>query len=345
MIAIDGSRGEGGGQILRSALALSLITGVPFTISRIRATRKRPGLQPQHLMCVTAATRLGQAQAIGAALDSQRLEFRPGAVVGGHYEFPLRTAGSSSLVLQTVLPPLLMAGEPSHVSVTGGTYNPLAPPTDFLQQTFLPQIRQLGPQVTLTLERPGFYPRGGGRVAAEIQPARRLARFELVERGELKACRVRALVAGLDRPIAKRECQTVEKLSGLSAASCEIVELSARFGPGNVVLIELEFEQITEVISACGERGLAAESVAERAWREAERFQGLSAPVGEHLADQLLLPLAMGAALCGTGGRFRTVPLSLHTTTNIELIQKFVAVQFEATPQEDGTVLVEIGPR
>jgi len=262
MISIDGSQGEGGGQILRSALALSLVTGKPFTVSRIRAARKRPGLQPQHLMSVMAAARVGNAQVAGAALGSQSLEFRPGVVTGGQFEFPLRTAGSSSLVLQTILPPLMIAAQPSQVTVTGGTYNPLAPPFDFLSQTFAPQLARLGPQMSLTLDRPGFYPRGGGRVRAAISPARRLASYELLERGEMKAARIRALVAGLNVQIAERECRSIEKLSGFSATCFAAVELDPRCGPGNVVLIELEFERVTEVISACGERGVAAETVA-----------------------------------------------------------------------------------
>ena len=163
MITIDGSAGEGGGQILRSSLALSLVTGQPFRMERIRAKRQKPGLLRQHLTAVEAAKAVGCAEVSGETLGSQTLDFRPGPVTPGNYRFAVGTAGSATLVLQTVLPALLTASDPSTLTLEGGTHNPLAPSFDFLDRCFMPLIHRMGPSVELELKRPGFFPAGGGR--------------------------------------------------------------------------------------------------------------------------------------------------------------------------------------
>ncbi len=171
VLTIDGADGEGGGQILRTSLALSLVTGIPFRIERLRAGRPRPGLLRQHLTAAHAAAEVGQVQVTGAALGSLSLTFVPGRVTPGTYSFSVGTAGSTTLVLQTVLPALLLASEPSTLTLAGGTHNPFAPPFDFLAQAYLPLVNRMGPQVTATLERPGFYPAGGGTCQITIAPA------------------------------------------------------------------------------------------------------------------------------------------------------------------------------
>src|SRR5689334_333662 len=177
MLKLDGSVGEGGGQILRTALALSALTGQPFEIEKIRAKRRKPGLLRQHLTAVRAATALCQAQVEGDSLGSMTLRFVPGDVKPGEYAFAIGTAGSATLVLQTVLPPLLLASRPSKITIEGGTHNPLAPPVDFLDRSFLPLVRRMGPRVRVQLERWGFYPAGGGRISVEIEPVQRLQPF------------------------------------------------------------------------------------------------------------------------------------------------------------------------
>lgn len=338
MLTIDGSYGEGGGQILRTSLALSIVTGTPFVIERIRAGRKRPGLQNQHLASVRAAARVGCAQVEGDAIDSQRLVFRPGAIAAGHHEFDIGTAGSASLVLQTVLPPLLVAKEPSTLVIEGGTHNPLAPPFDFLERAFLPLVCRLGPHVTMTLDRPGFFPKGGGRIRVKIEPSGRLDRLDLLERGEIKSKRVRALVAQLPVTIGERECRTIAAASGWEAVEARVEELRNSRGPGNVVLMELESEHVTEVFSACGERGVRAEDVARKALCEAQGYLEANVPVGKHLADQLLVPLALGAHLHRAGGTYRTLPLSEHSRTNIDVIRKFLAVKIDVAEAAEGVV-------
>ena len=196
MITIDGSRGEGGGQVLRTSLALSLATGAPFRIEGIRAQRPKPGLLRQHLTAVQAAAAVGRARVEGAVAGASALTFSPDGVHAGEYAFSIGTAGSATLVLQTILPPLLVAGGRSVVTLEGGTHNPWAPPFDYLERVFLPVVNRLGPRVAVTLERHGFYPAGGGRFTITIEPAPRLARLDLCDRG-----RSSAAVFGRSSPI------------------------------------------------------------------------------------------------------------------------------------------------
>jgi RNA 3'-terminal phosphate cyclase (ATP) len=180
VIEIDGSFGEGGGQILRSSLALAIVTGQPVRLSNIRAGRRKPGLMRQHLTAVNAAAAICGATVDGERIGATELTFTPGAVRAGEYQFSIGTAGSTTLVLQTVLLPLLTAGGPSRIVLEGGTHNPFAPPFDFLERAYLPLINRMGPNVRATLERPGFYPAGGGRIAIEIEPATGLHGFDVV---------------------------------------------------------------------------------------------------------------------------------------------------------------------
>src|SRR5271155_4425134 len=246
MLTIDGSFGEGGGQILRTALALSTLTGRAFRIDKIRAAREKPGLLRQHLTAVRAAAAISGASVEGAVLGSTALTFDPGSVLPGKFEFAVGTAGSATLVLQTVLPALLTAPGPSNLVFEGGTHNPAAPPFDFLVKTFLPQINRMGPAVTAELERPGFYPAGGGMFRVAINPAPRLAPVELMERASPRAVRVRAIVANLPRSIAQREIKVVQRALSVAPDATAIEEIRGASGPGNAVVIEIEMEHHTE---------------------------------------------------------------------------------------------------
>jgi len=345
VLAIDGSFGEGGGQIVRSALALSLVTGRPCSIHNIRAGRKKPGLMRQHLTAVAAAAQIGGAEAEGAAIGSRRLSFTPGPVRPGTYRFDVGTAGSTSLVLQTILPALLTADGPSELTLEGGTHNSLAPPADFLAKTYLPIVGRLGPAVEATIDRHGFYPAGGGQVRVRVRPAPRLGGLDLTERGPLVGKRVRALVAQLPRHIAQRECHTIAQQSGWDESCCRVEEVAGSRGPGNVVMIELDFQWLTEVFTAFGRLGVRAEQVAAEAWQAASRYLESGAPVGEHLADQLLLPLGIAAASDGAASRFRTLALSSHATTHIELLRQFLDVEIRVEPLGPDECLVHIGAR
>lgn len=337
-VEIDGAYGEGGGQILRTALALSLRTGRPFHLSNVRQNRDKPGLRPQHLMAVQAAAQLVGAEARGAHVGSRDLHFAPppslqsgGRVSGGSFRFDIGTAGSASLVLQTVLPALLCADGPSQVTIVGGTYNPKAPPFDYLQKVFAPILRAMGPGLELHLDRPGFYPVGGGQIRALITPAP-LTSYTLLERGPLLARTATALVANLPDSIAEREVAALQGALGWPDDCFRTGRLERSRSPGNVVLIELRSERVTELFSAVGERGVRAEDVARHAAAEARAYLEAEVPVGEHLCDQLLLPLALGQ-----GGSFRTTPLSLHATTQITTLKRFLPV--EITVQEESPLI------
>jgi RNA 3'-terminal phosphate cyclase (ATP) len=328
--------GEGGGQILRSSLALSLITSTPFRLQRIRARREKPGLARQHLTAVQAAAAVGGATVEGAALRSEEITFVPRGVRPGEYHFAVGTAGNASLVLQTILPPLLLAPAPSLITVEGGTHNRFAPPFDFLAEAFLPLLARAGHRVSAELERPGFYPAGGGRFAVYVEPHAALSPLTLLERGAVRRRNARAVVARLPRHIAERELAVVAAELGFGADELHVVTIDDAIGPGNALIVEIESEHVTEVFTGVGERGLRAELVAARAIEAAREYLAAGVPVGPHLADQLLLPLAIGR-----GGAFRTLPLTTHSTTNIDVIRRFLDVRIGVRAATE-TVTVEV---
>ena len=340
MIRIDGSSGEGGGQILRSSLSLSLATGKAFRIENIRGKRERSGLLRQHLTAVLAAAEIGGAQVEGASLGSRTLTFVPGAVRPGDHRFVIGTAGSGTLVLQTILPALMTASGPSGITIEGGTHNMQAPPFDFLEKCFLPVINRMGPNISVKLDRYGFYPAGGGCFTAKIEPCARLAAIDLVERGEITQRKAVAIVANLPRKIAEREIAIVAKRLNWEGEWMEILETRNSVGPGNIVLIEVGTASgMTEVFCGFGRLGTTAESVAVEAAKEARSYLACEAAVGEHLADQLLLPFALAG-----GGTFTAQKLNRHARTNMEVIASFLPVEFTIS-QEDGGAHVEVRAR
>jgi RNA 3'-terminal phosphate cyclase (ATP) len=340
MLSIDGSLGEGGGQILRTALALSLVTGIPFRIERIRAARSRPGLLRQHLAAVFAAREIGQADAGEPALHATELEFRPGPVKAGEYRFAVTSAGSACLVVQTVLPPLLLAAGRSVLLVDGGTHNSAAPPWEYLARALFPLLERMGPRLRTTLERHGFYPAGGGRLRVEIEPVARLTPLELLDGGALVGRSARALVARLPLEIGERELRIVSRELPEFAGHAEVVNVTDSAGPGNVLLLELVSERVTEIFAAFGRRGLRAEAVAERAVQQVREYLRHGAPVGPHLADQLVLPLAIAG-----DGAFRTGPLTGHTRTNLDVVSRFLPVGAEIRAGSGSDFVVRIAAR
>lgn len=327
MVELDGSQGEGGGQILRTALSLSMITGRPFRIERIRARRSRPGLLRQHLTAVQAAAEICGAEVSGVQLGSLDLSFKPGRIRGGDYRFAIGTAGSCTLVLQTILPALWFADGASGVLIAGGTHNPAAPPADFLIRCWLPLLRGMGVDMEIELLRHGFYPAGGGEIRVGVRPVGDWQGLALETRGALREARATAVVAGLNADIARRELERVAaQLGGIER---EMRVLPAAQGPGNIVLVEMAYERVTEVFTGFGEKGVPAESVADGVARAARRFNQSEAAVGEYLADQLLLPMALAGS-----GSFTTSKLSSHLKTNVEVIERFLAVRFQIDEAE-----------
>ena len=336
-VKMDGSLGEGGGQVLRSSLSLSMITGRPFQMRNVRARRQKPGLRLQHLTAVQAAATICQASCTGDSVGSGEVCFTPGEVRPGSYRFSVGSAGSACLVLQTVLPALLTAGGPSTVTIEGGTHNPMAPPFDYIAEAFVPLLERMGARVELRLQQYGFYPAGGGRLTVSVVPCPRLEPLELLQRGAPGARGARAIVANLPAHIARRELKVVQQKLGWSDRELTVQQVKGP-GPGNVLVVSLAFEQVTELFCGFGKRGVPAEAVAARVMAEVRRYQQATAPVGRHLADQLLLPLALAGR-----GVFRTMPLTQHTRTNMEVIRQFIDVRMQSRELEDGSVEVQIG--
>ncbi|MFI4861871.1 MAG: RNA 3'-terminal phosphate cyclase [Phycisphaerales bacterium JB063] len=331
MLTIDGSKGEGGGQVLRSSLALSMVTGTPVRLEKVRAGRRKPGLMRQHLTALRAAAHICGAAVEGDAIGSSAVSFSPGAVVPGMHRFAVGTAGSATLVLQTILPALLMADGPSEVTLEGGTHNPMAPPFEFLQRAFLPLVNQMGPTVEVELMRPGFFPAGGGQFIARIAPARKLTPIDLTERGPLVSREAHAVVSHLPGEIAKRELKKVRSKMGWSEDECRIEQADHSPGPGNALMLSLVYEHVNEVFTSFGEVGRPAEAVANRAVQLCQRYLKSTAVAGEYLTDQLMLPLAIAG-----GGSFTSTGLSSHATTHIELIQRFLATRIETVAEDRG---------
>ena len=336
MIKIDGSMGEGGGQILRTSLALSAITGKPFTVEKIRANRQKPGLMRQHLTGVEAVTQICNARVVGASLNSQSLEFIPSKILGGKFMFSIGTAGSTNLIFQTVLYPLLYADKPSTVVISGGTHNDMAPPFDFIQKSFLPILNTMGASVSLELVQAGFYPAGGGSIKITIDPAVRWKSISILERGKLLNEKIVGIICRLPETIIEREVKEIRKLSKKAFLAVEIIEFKSQ-SAGNLIMIQQENEYITNVFTGFGNIKLSAEKVAEMVFNEYSAFNKTEAPVGEYLADQLLLPMA----LAGKGEMIIT-ERSLHFDTNIEVIQKFLDVKFKIEKLKTGGFHVKI---
>ncbi len=354
MLPIDGSQGEGGGQVLRTSLALSMVTGKAVHLTNVRAGRRKPGLQRQHLTAVRAAAQVSDASVRGAELGSQEIVFEPGPVRPGEFRFETGTAGSATLVLQTVLPPLLLAQGPSRLVLHGGTHNEAAPPFEFLQRTFVPLVNRMGPRVDLELHRHGFYPAGGGEFRATITPAPRdtaaetsgsagraagmLRPLSLMERGHERRRAARILLTPqLPDSIAEREMKVLSERLDLAPEFIRVDRVETA-GPGNVVLVEVEFDSVCEVFTGFGRKGLRAEVVAERVSEEVLEYLESSAPVGKHLADQLLIPLALAGK-----GAYRTLEPTLHTRTHIEVIREFLEIPIEVSREFSGTWRVSVG--
>lgn len=336
MKTIDGAMGEGGGQIFRTTLSLSMCTGVPVKIENIRAGRKKSGLLRQHLTCLRAAKEICNAKVSGDALGSQVIEFTPGKIVAGKYWFAVGSAGSTNLVFQTVLPALLCAEAVSELYLEGGTHNQSAPSFEFISGSFIPALAKMNIKIEAQLERYGFYPNGGGAWSAKVHPMNGVVPLKLLARGELVSKKAVAIGSKLPAHVLERELSYVQKKCYWK--SDELVQRHAdSCGPGNLLSLQVEFEGVTEVFDSVGQVGLSAERVAGCSVKDVKRYLDSKAPVAEYLCDQLLLPLVLG-----NGGVFRTLRPSLHTQTNIEVIQKMVDCTINVIEIEDDLFEIKV---
>jgi RNA 3'-phosphate cyclase len=339
MLELDGSFGEGGGQILRTSLALSLLTGRAFHLRNVRAGRKKPGLQPQHLMSVRAAATIGQAQTRGASLYSSDLVFEPGEVQAGKYRFDVGTAGATGLVLHTLYLPLALRGTtPSELTLTGGTHVSTSPCFHFLDTTWRRYMELCGLRLSLRMNRPGFYPRGGGVVEAFIQPCVKLHGVNLGARSAVKAGGFSA-VAGLDESIARRQQRRAVFRLQQYGLKAKLREETWPGGPGTVLAVELDTNPVPTLFFALGARGKPAERVADEAVDQVIAYLDAGdALVDAHSGDQLVLPLA----LADGSSEYRVSEVTRHLTTNIAVIRRFLErdIVCEGAEGEPGVVRI-----
>jgi RNA 3'-terminal phosphate cyclase (ATP) len=339
MIVIDGSFGEGGGQVLRTSLTLAMLTGRAVQIERIRAGRSKPGLSAQHLTAVRAAAAICDATITGDEMGSQWLEFRPGGPPrAGDYTFDVAqvrrggSAGAVSLVLQTVLLPLAVASGPSRVVLRGGTHVPWSPPFFYLSEVYLPTLARLGLQVTLELRRWGFYPAGGGEVVAQMEGGAEGVRpVSLTERGPLRRVWGVAVVSNLPAHIPQRMANRARNLLAEEGLVADLQAQRVRAnGPGAGIFLFIEHEHgVRAGFTAYGRKGLPAERVAEAAFRDLLKHRGGGAPVDMYLADQLIMPLAVAEGV----SHFTACRVTEHLRTNAWVVEQFSQARFELRGQ------------
>lgn len=347
MHVVDGSYGEGGGQVVRTALAVAMVTGEPVRVIRIRSGRPNPGLAAQHLATLLACQRIVDAEVTGARLGSLELTFAPRRRPhAGEYTFDIGaarqggSAGSATLLAQTIALPLSLASDTSTLEVRGGTYVPWSPTADYLAHVWTAALERMGFRLSVTSRRPGWYPAGGGRLAMTVAPATPRG-WNGTARGELRRIDVFAVASRLPAHVATRlGIRAQERLRGVAAPIVVESTIADASSPGAALTVVLRFAGSVAGFSALGERGLPAELVADSVCDRVLAFLGSGATVDEHLADQLLLP----AALAGTPTSFVAPQLTGHLATNAHVLEAMgqARVMLEPAP---GGVRVSVRPR
>ncbi len=331
MLRIDGSYGEGGGQILRTSLSLSVLAAQAIEIFNIRAKRKKPGLQAQHLVAVKAAEEISQAKVSGAKIGSKILRFEPKKIKFGRFEFDIGTAGSTTLVAQTILLPLSFSKHPSEVLIVGGTHNPLAPPFHYFSEVFLPMIEKLGIKAEAKLEKYGFYPKGGGRIRLFVQPIQKLVASDFLERGKIEEISGLSVVANLPFSIAERQKNALQSFlknfSGINILAERVEALSA----GTFVFLKVKFENILAGFSSLGEKGKPAEKVGQEVAQQFSDYYQSEKVIDPYLADQIVLYLAISKKPFA----FTVSKITNHLLTHIWLLEKFLDIKIKIDKEKN----------
>lgn len=343
-ILIDGSFGEGGGQILRTALALSCVSGKPVEIVNIRKSRPKPGLQPQHLLAVKAAAKISNATIEGAGISSTAIRFHPGEITGGEYRFDVSeikgSAGSTSLVLQTILLPLIFAGQESAIRLIGGTHVPWSPSFHYLRDVFLPVLFRMGVTADLIIEKWGWYPLGGGSVIARIKPRRELPGITMTERGKLKSVRGRSTVSNLPMEIAVRQRNRALTVLSREGVEADIETASApSLGKGTHLILLAQCENSVAAFDSLGALGKRAETVADEASGALLDYLQSGAAIDPHLADQLIPYCSLADGI----SKFTTSRITLHLLTNVRVVRQFVDIDIAVEGKEGEPGSVQIG--
>lgn len=341
MIKIDGSYGEGGGQILRTSLSLSVLTNQPIEIFNIRAKRKNPGLQAQHLVAVKAVEKISEGEVWGARIGSKILRFKPKKIKFGKFEFDIGTAGSTTLVAQTILLPLSFSKHPSEILIIGGTHNPLAPPFHYFSEIFLPMIEKLGVKTKAKLENYGFYPKGGGRIRLFIEPIEKLEAKDFLKRGNLEKISGLSLVANLPIEIAQRQKQSLikeflklfpEQENWRKKLEENIkIERVKSLSSGTFVFLKAKFENNLVGFSSLGEKGKSAKKVGQETAEQFLNYYQSEKALDPYLADQIVLYLA----LTKKPFSFTVSKITNHLLTHLWLLEKILNVKIKIDEKEN----------
>lgn len=341
MVTIDGSYGEGGGQILRTSLTLSALTGKPCKVFNIRAGRRNPGLRPQHLMGARAVSLLTSGRLEGAELGSKAITFHPGRIRAGDIALDIGSAGSTGMIFQTILPLLLFAEGPSKITIRGGTHTEWSPPIHYVREVFLEAVRKVGVRADLSLKEWGFYPRGGGEIRATVRPIEASIRaFDLTERGRLLSVRVLSVVGDLPSSIGDRQLhRAMERLKGMGIQAEGRVEEVHALSKGTFLFILATFENVRAGFSSLGGRGKPAERVADEAVDQFLSYLSSNMALDPHLADQI----SLYGALAQGGSTFTTSRITRHLLTNLWVIERFlpVSISISGGEGEPGRVSIE----
>ena len=334
MLEIDGSIGEGGGQILRTSLSLSIITGQPIRIVNIRGKRKSPGLKKQHLTALLGAQEISDAKVSGAFLGSQQIEFYPQTITSGDYNFDTQSAGSTALIFQTLYPALIFAKGESSLTIHGGTHNLKAPPFEFITNSFLPLLSQMGIEISYNLERYGYYPKGGGKVTIEIIPLQNPHTLKLTQLSEIKELTAEIVTIRKSKLIADSQENEILKI----LPQCTVQKIfPPSVGPANSISIHVVRENHTQTFTAFGKRNRDDAIIAKVCAQKVKIFIESNILVDTFLADQLLLPLLLTG-----GGEFISSKPSLHTTTNMHIIKLFTGKEIIIKEIAEGTYLYRV---
>lgn len=340
-IEIDGSLGEGGGQIFRTSITLSLLTKIPTRIFNIRARRSSPGLKHQHLTALEAACQISNAHVSGNRLGSQDVSFTPGEIKSGNYQYKIPTAGSAGLVLQTIFVPLSFATGTSQILINGGTHVPWSPQYHYLELQWIPWLTKMGYKGSLRLDNCGYFPAGGGQLACKIMPSIEITPIKIRERGKLVQISGISGVSNLTQEIAKRQRQRLVNKLGSTYPLNDI--RSSTFpakGKGTFIVLLLEYENSTACVSTLGEKGKRAEDVADEVVEQVENLDKSKGCMDRFLADQLLIPLCFSTELSS----FYTSQVTHHLLTNAKVIQQFLPLKISVAGELGKSGLVTINP-